>query len=143
MVMERISAKEYLDIANKRTRNKQKSKYNNKIVEVDGHKFHSQAEANYYLNLKLRKKANEIKSFRLQPKYLLQESFEKDGKKYRAIYYVADFEVTHNDGSIEVIDVKGVQTKVFRLKLRLFHKQYPYKITLVKEKRNGEFVEIT
>lgn len=136
--MERMSAKEYLKLSQ---RKKRSSKYNNHKVELDGYVFDSKAEAEYYSQLKLRKRANDIKSFKLQPEYILQSGFVKDGKKYQPIKYIADFEIHHKDGSIEVVDVKGVQTQVFRLKMRMFHKKYSYKLTLVQLK-NGEFVEI-
>src|SRR5690606_36572054 len=120
---------------------KRKSKYGNKKVELDGHAFDSIAESKYYQQLKLREKAGDILFFRLQPRYRLHEGFEKDGKKYRAIDYVADFEIHHKDGYIEAIDVKGVLTDVFRLKEKLFNMKYPHKLTLVKYE-NGRFVEL-
>jgi hypothetical protein len=67
----------------------------------------------------------------MQPRYLLQEAFEKDGKKYRRIDYVADFEIHHLDGSIEVIDCKGFETTDFKIKKKLFEYKYPHKLSLV------------
>lgn len=54
-----------------------RNKYNNKKTTVDGFTFDSQAEATYYGHLKLLKKAGEVESFKLQPRYLLQEGFRK------------------------------------------------------------------
>lgn len=125
---DRMTGKEYLKLKNS---TKRRGKYNNRKVELDGHVFDSQMEADYYAQLKLRKKAGEILFYRLQPEYLLQPEFEKDGKKHRAIWYIADFEIHHNDGSIEVVDVKGVKTQVFRIKEKMFHKKYPHKLTIV------------
>lgn len=126
--MEVISAKDFLKLNTKKSR---KRKYNNNFVELDGYIFASQLEADYYAELVFRQKANEISSFVIQPRYLLQKSFEKDGKKYKKIEYVADFEIKHLDDSIEVIDTKGVKTDVFRIKEKMFHKIYPYKLTVV------------
>ncbi|HLQ83123.1 MAG TPA: DUF1064 domain-containing protein [Pseudogracilibacillus sp.] len=126
--MEVISAKDFLKLNTKKSR---KRKYNNNFVELDGYIFASQLEADYYAELVFRQKANEISSFVIQPRYLLQKSFEKDGKKYKKIEYVADFEIKHLDDSIEVIDTKGVKTDVFRIKEKMFHKIYPYKLTIV------------
>lgn len=126
--MQRMTIKEYLALEKG---NKRKSKYNNKKIELDGYTFHSQLEADYYTQLKLRQKAKDILFFKLQPRYLLQDAFEKDGKKYSKIEYVADFEIHHTDGSIEVVDTKGVLTDVFRIKEKLFHAKYPYKLTIV------------
>lgn len=118
-----------------------RSKYGNKKVQIDGITFDSKAEARYYSELKIREKAGEILFYRLQPRYRLMDSFEKDGKKHRAIDYVADFEIHHKDGSIEAVDVKGKQTQVFRIKEKMFDKKYPHKLTLVKWEK-GRFVEI-
>ena len=125
---DRLTGEEYLKLKNSTER---RNKYNNRKVELDGHVFDSQMEADYYAQLKLREKAGEILFFRIQPEYLLQPEFEKDGKKHRAIWYIADFEIHHNDGSIEVVDVKGVKTQVFRIKEKMFHKKYPHKLTIV------------
>lgn len=126
--MEVISAKDFLKLNTKKFR---KRKYNNNFVELDGYIFASQLEADYYAELVFRQKANEISSFVIQPRYLLQKAFEKDGKKYKKIEYIADFEIKHLDDSIEVIDTKGVKTDVFRIKEKMFHKIYPYKLTIV------------
>jgi hypothetical protein len=107
------------------------SKYKSKKVQVDGHVFDSKIEARYYEQLKWLQEHNQILFFRLQPRYLLQDSFRKDGKTYRKIEYIADFEVHHLDGSIEVIDVKGYETEVFKIKRKLFEKKYPHKLSIV------------
>lgn len=109
----------------------QKTKYGSKKVEIDGHVFDSQIEAKYYKQLKWLQEHNQILFFRLQPRYLLQEAFQKNGKTFRKIEYIADFEVHHLDGSIEVIDVKGYETEAFKIKRKLFEKKYPHKLSLV------------
>lgn len=111
-------------------------KYNNRKVEIDGHKFDSKLEAQYYTFLKNKKEQGKIKDFSLQPRYTLQETFKRDGKTYRSITYIADFEVLHNDGSAQVIDVKGMMTDVFKIKAKLFTKLYG-KLYLVKSSRAG------
>lgn len=119
------------------------TKYNSKKVEIDGHVFDSQIEARYYQQLKWLQEHNEILFFRLQPHYLLQEAFKKNGKTYRKIEYIADFEVHHKDGSIEVIDVKGMETEAFKLKKKLFEKKYPHKLSLVTYvKKYGGWIEL-
>lgn len=101
------------------------SKYHARKTVIDGFKFDSKAEGNYYLALKEKQRRGEIQCFKLQPRYLLQDKFKKNGKTYRKIEYIADFEVIHLDGSIEVIDVKGVKTEAFKIKHKLFEKAYP------------------
>ena len=101
------------------------SKYNAKKVEVDGHSFSSKIESKYYLYLKEQLKYGKIGDFTNQPRYLLQEKFKKNGKSFRKIEYVADFEVMRRDGSIEVIDIKGMILPVFAIKQKLFERLYP------------------
>ena len=104
-----------------------KSKYNNKKTIVDGITFDSKKEAEYYCNLKTLKRAGEIKDFGLQERYELQPTFKKNGTTHRSITYVADFVIVNLDGTTEVIDVKGVETQVFKIKQKLFEYKYPDK----------------
>lgn len=92
---------------------------------IDGIKFDSQKEGNRYLELKLLQRAGEIKDLKIHPRYLLQPSFEKNGKKYRKIEYVADFAYTEKNGNLVVEDTKGVQTETFKIKHKLFEYRYP------------------
>lgn len=122
---------EYKDFLNKKypgiTKTKKKSKYNNIRTVVDGIKFDSKKEAEYYCQLKLLKRAGDIKDFGLQQRYELQPTFKKNGTTHRSITYVADFVVVNNDGTTDVIDVKGVETQVFKIKQKLFEYKYPDK----------------
>ena len=98
------------------------SKYHNTFTEVDGIKFHSQAEAKRYCELKILKQSGEIKDFRRQVPYKL------GGK----VNYVIDFEIKHNDGRIEVEEVKGFWTAAAKIKVRLFRERYPeIKLTVI------------
>ena len=102
-----------------------KSKYNNQKTMVDGIEFDSKKEADYYIHLKLLKKAGEIKDIGLQQRFVLQPGFKKNGVKYQPITYIADFVITNNDGTTEVVDIKGVETQVFKIKKKLFEYMYP------------------
>ena len=133
----RMTAKEY------RNKRANRSKYKNKKIEIDGHKFDSKAEARYYKQLQLLKRAGEIKDFTLQPKFRLLEGFKKHDKTRRAINYFADFQIIHNNNEIEIIDVKSKATitPTFRIKEKLYHQKYPYKLTLMSWEKE-RFVEI-
>lgn len=100
------------------------NKYRNKKVILDDYVFDSIQESRRYKELKLLLKAKEIQDLELQPHFLLQESFKKNGKTYRKIEYIADFKYKENGKTI-VEDVKGIQTDVFKLKHKLFEKKYP------------------
>lgn len=115
------------------------SKYNAKKVEVDGIKFDSKAEAEYYLHLKQQVTERQILGFERQKRMLLQEGFTVEGVKgkIRPIFYVVDFIVTENDGTVTYIDVKGVETDVFKLKKKLFMKRYNTALLKVKKTKGG------
>lgn len=99
------------------------NKYKNKKVQVDMYVFDSIAESKRYKELKLLEQAGEIQNLELQPHFLLQDSFKKNGKTYREIKYIADFKYIKNGKTI-VEDVKGIQTDVFKIKHKLFEKIY-------------------
>lgn len=108
------------------------NKYRNKKVQVDMYVFDSIQESMRYKELKLLEIAGQIQGLILQPHFLLQEGFKKNGKTYRKIEYIADFLYTEN-GKIVVEDVKGIQTDVFKLKHKLFEHEYPeYELRIIK-----------
>jgi len=95
-----------------------RSKYGAVKTEIDGHVFDSKKEADYYCNLKMRLQANDIKGFCLQPIFILAP-----GLKYKA-----DFIVFLNDGTTEIIDVKGFKTKEYITKKKVLENKYNLKI---------------
>ena len=44
----------------------------------------------------------------------------KDLKRYGKFANRSNFKITHNDGGIEYVEVKGFETEVWRLKWKLF-----------------------
>jgi len=118
-----VNKKEAKKLGIKSAKNKE-LKYKNKKPEVDGIVFDSKKEAAYYINLKILREAGKIKDFHLQPVFELLEP-KKDLVTGRGIYYRADFKVINNDGSEEVIDVKGYKTYAYKLKKKLLLAKYP------------------
>ena len=105
------------------------SKYYSKKVIIDGHKFDSKKEGNYYLLLKSLEKAGAIKDLELQKEFILQDSFKINKKTRRKITYRADFTyITTADDKLHVIDVKGFKTDIYRLKKKLFEYKYGIEI---------------
>ncbi len=103
------------------------SKYRAKKTVVDGITFDSKAEARRYTELNLLLKSKKIAGLELQPKFELQAGFTHNGKKIQAINYIADFAYIECDTGASVVeDVKGVRTKEFNIKYKLFLKKYPY-----------------
>lgn len=100
-------------------------KYGNKPTEVDGIKFASKAEARRYSQLRLLERAGEIANLTLQPRYPLAVN------GVLVCTYVADFDYTDNNTHRLVTeDTKGVKTKDFVIKAKLFHAIYGREVTL-------------
>lgn len=108
-------------------------KYGNKKTTIQGVTFDSKAEARYYLGLLADKQKGLIQDIELQPEFVLQPSFKKNGKTHKAIKYIPDFKVTYPDGSFIIVDVKGKRTEAFNLKHKMFEYVYPdLHLTIVK-----------
>lgn len=95
--------------------------------------FASKAEMRRYVELKLLVKVGEIRDLTLQPKFLIQEGFTKNGKTYQPIYYIGDFEYYDKKLKKKVVeDVKGVETEIFKIKEKML--AYRHNIQLIKVK---------
>ena len=81
-----------------------KTKYNNKITELDGIKFHSRKESVRYGQLKLYEKGGMITDLRLQVSYELIPKLVINGKTERAIKYIADFVYFDTVHKVEVVE---------------------------------------
>ena len=99
------------------------NKYRNKKVQIDMYVFDSIAESKRYKELALLQRAKKIENLQLQPRFLLQESFRKNGKTFRKIEYIADFMYVEK-GQVIVEDVKGKETEAFKIKRKLFEYKY-------------------
>ncbi|WP_339234660.1 DUF1064 domain-containing protein [Paenibacillus sp. FSL R5-0517] len=103
-------------------------------LDVTGKRFDSVAEGEYYQLLLQQRKYGEIKDFECHPKFILQEKPK--------ITYIADFLVTELDDRQRVVDIKGVETSTFRVKLRLFQAKYPTLPIDILVKKRGEFIPL-
>lgn len=105
-----------------------KMKFGNKktqrLLGNDVIKFDSLKEASRFDELILLLKDRKISNLILQPEFILQEPFIRDGKKYQAIKYVSDFKYI-KDGKTIVEDSKGFSTKEFLIKKKMFLYIYP------------------
>ena len=99
--------------------------------------FDSQMEKEFYLLLS---KNPNVKHIELQPNFVLQPTFKKSGETIRSITYKADFLIEWKNGMETVVDVKGHETEVFKLKNKLFEYQYRDKrLEVVKGKYNRKY----
>lgn len=104
---------------------KARPKYNARKMLLDGYSFDSKEEARYYEMLKAQKGQSLIYGFDVHPKFDLIPNFIYRGQKRRGIGYEADFSVVHLDGTVEVVDVKGMETQAGVLRRKLFEWKYP------------------
>lgn len=95
-------------------------KYGNKITLVDGIRFDSKREASYYEQLKLRQRAGEVHF------WLRQVPVHLPG----GTRYVLDFVVFLKSGEVQFVDVKGRETKEFKIKKREVEHHYPFTVLL-------------
>lgn len=102
------------------------SKYRSIRTTIDGHTFPSRAEADRYCELRMLQQAGEISNLELQPKFILQEGFEYQGKKEKPITYVSDFRYKDKTGKEIVEDVKGLRTDVYKIKRKLLLAKYKH-----------------
>lgn len=117
--MIRVSAKDYKNLA------KKKNKYLNDEKIVDGIRFQSKAEADYYCDLKMWQSLGIVKYFLRQvPIYLPGRT-----------KYVVDFIEFHSNGDVQYTDVKGIETTLFKTKKREIEAVYPIEIRVVKRAR--------
>ncbi len=104
------------------------SKYKNKKCKFDNGneilQFDSQAERARYVDLFDRQTRGLISNLRCQPRFLLTENFTRNGCKFQAEFYIADFEY-REDYQTVIEDVKGVETAVYKSKRKRFLKLNP------------------
>jgi len=107
---------------------------------LDNIVFDSRMEMRRYKELKLLVKAKKIRNLQIQPHFLLQPAFEKHGFTFKAIYYVADFSYYDLRTKKEVVeDVKGAETKEFKLKRKMFHFHHNMELRLITSDMLSDF----
>ena len=100
--------------------------------------FDSKKEAERYDALMLLQKAGEIRGLKLQVRYCLQEAYTTfEGERVKSIDYIADFvyerrTAPDNYGQrywLPVVeDVKGMRTRDYAMKAKLFRNRYGFAI---------------
>lgn len=108
-----------------------KSKFFAKKIVIDGMKFDSKKEYEYWLELQEKQEAGEITQLERQVKHII---LDRIPKVQRAIFYVADFQFYDRDGILHVQDVKSPYTakdNVFNIKKKLFRYKYGFDIEVI------------
>lgn len=104
-------------------------KYGAQPTVVDGIRFDSKAEARYYQRLQLRKDAGQVEFF------LRQVPMHLPGNTRYVLDFLEFMPCTCGGCSCQrhrLVDVKGVQTQMFRLKKRQVEDLYPVTIEIEK-----------
>ena len=121
------------------------NKYGAKKVEIDGHVFDSILEGRYYEHLLCLMKDGVVESFEMKKSYTLLDKFPhpKTGKTVRAIKYTPDFEVIYADGHVEVVDTKGMKTRDFIMRCKMFMFRYQIPLVIIAwDRKTKTFVEV-
>lgn len=101
---------------------KPRHKFNAKPTTVNGRRYDSKAEARYAQALEMRRRAGEVVM------YLEQVPIRLPG----GTVYRCDFVEFLADGTVRFVDVKGVETDVFKVKKREIEALYPIEIEVVR-----------
>lgn len=96
-------------------------KFNAQRTEALGRKYDSKKEARYAQQLELRRRSGEVLF------WLEQVPLRLPGNTK----YVVDFQIFWASGEVSFVDVKGMQTEVFKLKKRQVEALYPIEVEVV------------
>lgn len=106
---------------------------------LNGIVFDSAAERDYAAELDHKVKTKQIAGYRRQvpyPLFVFCDAFPRSGFGVEVCKIVVDFEVAMRDGTVQVEEVKGYETELWKLKEKMFRACYPdIKYVVVKPKR--------
>lgn len=126
MISDRMSAAEFRAIQ-KADQPERPSKYRNKKTTVDGIKFDSKREAQFYSSLKQLERAGQVSQIELQKRYPLAVN------GHAVCFYLADF-AFHDaiQDRYRVVDIKGVVTKDFSIKRKLMRAIHGIEVEVIR-----------
>lgn len=116
------------------------TKYRAQKTVIDGITFASKREAVFYVTYRTKEQAGLIRELTLQPKFPLIYDDKpilglpaKDGRRGKKLAFFADFSFVDVDtGKRHIVDVKGVDTPISRLKRALIKAMYDIDVEIVK-----------
>lgn len=98
---------------------KSTNKFNAKRTDYDGKWYHSKGEASYAQELDWMKKAGEVISWERQVKIDLRVN------GHHITNYFIDFIATMKDGTLRLIEYKGMESPEWRMKFELLNALLP------------------
>ena len=114
---------------------RRKSKFNAQPTEVDGFRFDSKVEAEFYRYLKALKSAGEVEHIDVHPIFTLP-----GGIRFQPDFLVFFKAETEGSGNIAVYDVKGVLTAQARDRKRLFDASHPLAPLIIVRKKGKRWI---
>jgi hypothetical protein len=97
-------------------------KYKNTAIMVDGFRFDSKLEADWYKNLKAQRERGEVAWFIRQVPFDVAPS----------VRYFVDFLVVYAGGGIQLQEVKGYMTPLAKVKITVVEERYGVIIRILK-----------
>ena len=106
-----------------------KNKFGNKKTVIDGIKFDSKKESEYYLKYKALLDSGVIAKLELQVPFKYEIQYLANEKVHKTVgRYIADFVITYHSGDFEVVDAKGFKTPEYKRKKKIIKKLYGIEI---------------
>ena len=107
--------------------NKKRGKYNAMKCIIDGHKFDSKIEGDYYILYRDKQLKGLISNLELHPVYPIIINSKKICK------VILDFRVFDEDsGETKVVDIKGLDTAISKLKRKMVEAQHGIIVEVIK-----------
>lgn len=116
--------------AKSRLPKKRTRKYNNSPVIIDGIRWASKAEGNYYLQLK-----NLKLDFKWHESFVIKDAFTFNRKRHGKQVYTPDFSIYDHGELVSVVDVKGGEatfTAASKLRMELFMDRYRIPVVIAR-----------
>lgn len=124
-------------------------RFYSKKVTKNGITYDSQTEYEFECYLKENKERLGIEEIQRQIKFILMDKFrDLEGKMVRDITYIADYVLTMNDGSTEIVDCKGSKATIeetFKIKYKLMknrYREFRYRIVIKDKNNKGKWLDI-
>lgn len=115
------------------------NKYGAQRATYNGQNYDSMYEAQVAQELDLRQKAGDIKAWEVQYVVEILGHLPDGTVAYKQRHRV-DFRIEHNDGSYELLEAKGVETRDYKMTRKLLEKLWlplhpDHRYTMVKKTR--------
>lgn len=112
-------------------------KYHNKKIKTEDGTFDSKFEYEEWCRLKLLERGGIISNLMRQVPYILISTIRTTAGTLKQITYYADF-VYEENGIVCMVDTKGFETEIYKIKKRLLINQYVTGQRVFIERKKGK-----